>query len=1301
MLMENFVLYDELAATKHVTVFKGRLKKTLEWCAVKRYAGKADDTEALARTVAVLQGISSPNVLRLVGWYTTSRHSWLVTEFCSGGCLERVLCEDGPLPEQSVRLFAADILSGVAAAHTAGIALRALRPRGLLLDEHGNVKISEVSWAVGPTGPPVALPLSPSIAPELLVTAAHPCGASSRRPFDGASAAADFWAFGCVLVRMATGHLLDAVFDSPDACSRAVEEALERVRTESAAGDGISGASAPRLSALFCDLVALLLAPDPRRRPSWDQLVHNPWWRVGTWASGASESYATALPASLLKTTERLVWAADDPPCKPAAARQDAVTCTHDPLNRLQVTDADAGGDLGTDAHLDASSQKPAAVPPPPPPAAHGASVLGLQAHVTAECVLFSVVGGVQSAHSKEVAGLAAAEPPLFQAAPFVHSNLTSLDESEIPPEDDTLAFVSILQATPPHVDATATVAPSIAPPPTPGPPPSAEPMRMDPCLPIPVSRALSAFLAPGRHSWRPCPPMLCVIGRSMPDSVAVEASDGFPRDYLAGALSSIMSGNHAEQAVVLADLIATARTSAPLCDAAMTGATIAIFLRLVQRSRSPRVRLIASELCATVCGGCTSLAFSPSDAVSFALALVASAFTDPSRSARMGPTSSAAGSRGGGQVHQPQASRWNAMQWMALAAAEFLFCAATQFDGSDPATAPAVHLLVAAIVDFASRAAADIDPVIALVATFCFANVCTANVSPPLVADERARAAALACASHVLTHLRTVVASLGELVVPRAFAACAELLRWSCAAPGVTATPIHSFVSLVTTGDVLPWRVDTAGGSVLDAAVSASLCLLLTSLSTNGVSCKARAVAAAVLRTLLSSDSLVDELSAAARALASLPSPFSLCDLALLACVVATDPANGVTSEEFVVFFSALLESGCEIDEVTLCACASALCTSIYGVLRMGCPSPRATVAALRSATLLYTAAAGRTACFVENAFGDAVAAGVLCCCRLLISPRAHLDTPPRVVASTSAWLDLASSVLCDFSLEQGPVTAGLYARELCRALSALVPTAAITALVGSAAAAVMSRVESSQGFATGQGNDHVVGVAESRFFLNLCRLNAEVASVALLAWTPDSASLLEAARAAFPELAAALGDWEPFAAPAITGAVVSPSPAPPQSPLTPAGLLGALAHLLPLIVNRASGVRWLRGLLACAQASPAFTRTLAASSADGTFPMIDSLREVVAEGSRSAVTTTGTPLAPINCRAASDAVLVGKIADKGQSVRVKGDSLLPPVGHQRCTTARSAGGIAAALLRLLEQAPFVSPLPATGLLQ
>ena len=109
-----------------------------------------DDHEAFerfvreARSAAALQ---HPNVVTIFDSGTDGATAFLVMELLPGPTLTGYLARHGPLPEREAVALSAQVASGLAAAHGAGVVHRDIKPANLMFDARGTLKIVDFGIA--------------------------------------------------------------------------------------------------------------------------------------------------------------------------------------------------------------------------------------------------------------------------------------------------------------------------------------------------------------------------------------------------------------------------------------------------------------------------------------------------------------------------------------------------------------------------------------------------------------------------------------------------------------------------------------------------------------------------------------------------------------------------------------------------------------------------------------------------------------------------------------------------------------------------------------------------------------------------------------------------------------------------------------------------------------------------------------------------------------------------------------------------------------------------------------------------
>lgn len=143
--MENFVLYEEIGRGSRTVVYKGRRKGTINFVAI--LCTEKCKRPEITNWVRLTHEIKHKNIVTFHEWYETSNHLWLVVELCTGGSLETVIAQDQNLPEDVVREFGVDLVTGLHHLHRLGILFCDLSPGKILLEGPGTLKFSNFCLA--------------------------------------------------------------------------------------------------------------------------------------------------------------------------------------------------------------------------------------------------------------------------------------------------------------------------------------------------------------------------------------------------------------------------------------------------------------------------------------------------------------------------------------------------------------------------------------------------------------------------------------------------------------------------------------------------------------------------------------------------------------------------------------------------------------------------------------------------------------------------------------------------------------------------------------------------------------------------------------------------------------------------------------------------------------------------------------------------------------------------------------------------------------------------------------------------
>ncbi|XP_023603500.1 serine/threonine-protein kinase ULK4-like, partial [Myotis lucifugus] len=281
--MQNFVLYEEIGRGSRTIVYKGRRKGTINFVAV--FCTDKCKRPEITNWVRLTQEIKHQNIVTLHEWYETSNHLWLVVELCTGGSLEMVIAQDENLPEDVVRSFGIDLITGLHHLHQLGILFCDLSPGKILLEGPGTLKFSNFCLAKvegenledffalmateeggGDSGEHVLKKnMKSRTRGSLAYTAPEIVKGTDF------SVASDLWSLGCLLYEMFSGK--------PPFFSESVSEVIEKIVHKDPSPPIPKDSSLPKASPDFMNLLDGLLQKDPQKRLTWAGLLRHPFWK--------------------------------------------------------------------------------------------------------------------------------------------------------------------------------------------------------------------------------------------------------------------------------------------------------------------------------------------------------------------------------------------------------------------------------------------------------------------------------------------------------------------------------------------------------------------------------------------------------------------------------------------------------------------------------------------------------------------------------------------------------------------------------------------------------------------------------------------------------------------------------------------------------------------------------------------------------------------------------------------------------------------------------------------------------------
>ncbi|PSS07578.1 CBL-interacting serine/threonine-protein kinase [Actinidia chinensis var. chinensis] len=214
--------------------------------------------DQIKREISVMRLVRHPNVVELKEVMATKQKIYFVMEYVKGGELFAKVAR-GKLKEDLARKYFQQLISAIDYCHSRGVSHRDLKPENLLLDENGNLKVSDFGLSALPEqlrndgllhtqcGTPAY------VAPEVL----------RRRGYD---AKADIWSCGVILFALLAGFLPFQDENLMNMYRKVFKAEFE---------------FPPWFSPESKRLISKILVPDPEKRISIPAIMRVPWFQKG------------------------------------------------------------------------------------------------------------------------------------------------------------------------------------------------------------------------------------------------------------------------------------------------------------------------------------------------------------------------------------------------------------------------------------------------------------------------------------------------------------------------------------------------------------------------------------------------------------------------------------------------------------------------------------------------------------------------------------------------------------------------------------------------------------------------------------------------------------------------------------------------------------------------------------------------------------------------------------------------------------------------------------------------------------
>ncbi|MBY0442141.1 MAG: protein kinase [Mycobacteriaceae bacterium] len=212
-----------------------------------RYGGDDQFLTRLQLEARAVARLKAPSLVAVYDQGLDGSHPFLVMELIEGGTLRELLAERGPMPPHAAVAVLHPVLSGLAAAHQAGLVHRDIKPENILISDDNEVKIADFGLvravtAAGITSTNIIFGTAAYLSPEQVRD-----GSTSPR--------SDVYALGILAYELLTGT---TPFTGDSALSVASQRLHTDVPPPSSVIDGVPHQ--------FDELVACATSRDPADR---------------------------------------------------------------------------------------------------------------------------------------------------------------------------------------------------------------------------------------------------------------------------------------------------------------------------------------------------------------------------------------------------------------------------------------------------------------------------------------------------------------------------------------------------------------------------------------------------------------------------------------------------------------------------------------------------------------------------------------------------------------------------------------------------------------------------------------------------------------------------------------------------------------------------------------------------------------------------------------------------------------------------------------------------------------------------
>ncbi|XP_017786832.1 PREDICTED: serine/threonine-protein kinase grp isoform X2 [Nicrophorus vespilloides] len=221
-----------------------------------------DAKECVTKEEKIHKLMMHPNIIRILGKREEPNTIYIFLEYASGGELFNKIEPDIGMYAGDAQKYMKQLLNGMEYLHSKGITHRDIKPENLLLDEHGNLKISDFGMATI-----FRLRGKQRLLDKKCGTLSYVAPEVLKQPYYAEPA--DLWSCGIVFVAMLAGEL---PWDEPTQECREYSQWMKDTC--------ITQTPWSKLTNVAFSLARKMLTHEPKARPTLSQILQHPWMNI-------------------------------------------------------------------------------------------------------------------------------------------------------------------------------------------------------------------------------------------------------------------------------------------------------------------------------------------------------------------------------------------------------------------------------------------------------------------------------------------------------------------------------------------------------------------------------------------------------------------------------------------------------------------------------------------------------------------------------------------------------------------------------------------------------------------------------------------------------------------------------------------------------------------------------------------------------------------------------------------------------------------------------------------------------------